>query len=288
MPKVPKIRSSHIFAISLEKLGGWCFFCRQINIKVLYKLLVPLWVCLTSNAQVPKTPSLHFLTISLGKREVWTSKASTNWYYQFRCMWPGMPKLPQITSLIFLCNILIRKWVMKLIFLHADKYESYGQIDTIILMEMVKHPQSTQTGLQYVSNISKKKLEMKLIFCMQVRIKVSYKLILTLWTSQFPTRWYCNYWNIFTISPKKLVIESTFLFSFYKLALLFCMEVARHVESTQKRKLVIFLQRLKKKVCNSFCAVLWCKTFWYFILSRVIFVPTCLVLKLLVVASIVF
>ena len=45
---------------------------------------------------------------------------------------------------------------MKLIFLHADKYESYRQIDTIILMEMVKHLQSTQTGLQYVSNISKK------------------------------------------------------------------------------------------------------------------------------------
>ena len=45
---------------------------------------------------------------------------------------------------------------MKLIFLHADKYESYWQIDTIILMEMVKHLQSTQTGLQYVSNISKR------------------------------------------------------------------------------------------------------------------------------------
>ena len=214
MPKVPKIRSSHIFAISLEKLGGWCFFCRQINIKVLYKLLVPLWVCLTSNAQVPKTPSLHFLTISLGKREVWTSKASTNWYYHFRCMWPGMPKLPQIASLIFLCNILIRNWVMKLIFLHADKY------DTIILMEMVKHPQSTQTGLQYVSNISKKKLEMKLIFCMQVRIKVSYKLILTLWTSQFPTRWYCNYWNIFTIPPKKVSDWVDFFMQFLQVGII--------------------------------------------------------------------
>ena len=154
MPKVPKIRSSHIFAISPEKL--MFFFCRQTNIKVLYKLLVSLWVCLTRHAQIPKTPSLHYLTISQGKCEVWTSKAFTNWYYHFRCMWPGMPKLPQVTSLVFLCNILIRKWVMKLIFLHADKYESYRQIDTIILMEMVKHLQSTQTGLQYVSNISKK------------------------------------------------------------------------------------------------------------------------------------
>ena len=32
--------------------------------------------------------------------------------------------------------------------------------------------------------------------------------------------------------------------SFYKLGLLFLMEVARYVQSTQNRKLVIFLQRL--------------------------------------------
>ena len=36
--------------------------------------------------------------------------------------------------------------------------------------------------------------------------------------------------------------------SFYKLALLFLMEMVRHVQSTQNRKLVIFLQYLKKKV----------------------------------------
>ena len=180
--------------------NGCFFFCQQINIKVLYKLLVSLWVCLTRHAQIPKTPSLHYLTIPQGKREVWTSKAFTNWYYHFRCMWPGMPKLPRITSLVFLCNILIRKWVMKLIFLHADKYESYWQIDTIILMEMVKHLQSTQTGLQYVSNISKRRLRDEVDFCMQIRIKVSYKLILTLWTSQFTTRWCYNWWAWWTFS----------------------------------------------------------------------------------------
>ena len=37
--------------------------------------------------------------------------------------------------------------------------------------------------------------------------------------------------------------------SFYKLGLLFLMEVARYVQSTQNRKLVIF------------CVLLWCKTF---------------------------
>ena len=39
--------------------------------------------------------------------------------------------------------------------------------------------------------------------------------------------------------------------SFYKLALLFLLEVlvTRHVQSTWNRKLVIFLQYLKKKQC---------------------------------------
>ena len=36
--------------------------------------------------------------------------------------------------------------------------------------------------------------------------------------------------------------------SFYKLALSFLMEVPRHVQSIQNRKLVIFLQYTKKKV----------------------------------------
>ena len=31
-------------------------------------------------------------------------------------VWPGMAKLPKKTSLLFLCNTLRKKWVMKLIF----------------------------------------------------------------------------------------------------------------------------------------------------------------------------
>ena len=63
-------------------------------------------------------------------------------------------------------------------FLHSDEHESLLQIDTIIIMGMVKHSQSFQNSkfamsLQYL----KKKLEIKLIFCMQINIKVFYKLI---------------------------------------------------------------------------------------------------------------
>ena len=46
---------------------------------------------------------------------------------------PGMPKLPKITSAIFLqC---FKKEVSEVYFLHADKYESLLQIDTMIQVE---------------------------------------------------------------------------------------------------------------------------------------------------------
>ena len=44
-------------------------------------------------------------------------------------------------------------------------------------------------SLQYLKNISKKKSEMKLIFCMQTNVEVFYMLI--------------SVWNIFTISRKR-------------------------------------------------------------------------------------
>ena len=100
-----------------------------------------------------------------------------------------MPKLPKITSLLFLLQYLKNEVSDEVDFLHADKYESLGQVDTMILMGMVKHSKSSQNNKRAMSfNISKKKLEMKLIFCMQINIKVFYKLISALWASKFPTR----------------------------------------------------------------------------------------------------
>ena len=63
------------------------------------------------------------------------------------------------------------------------------------LMGIVKHSQSLENSkFAMFLNISKKKLEMKLIFCMQINIKVSCKLISTLWASRFPTRSYYHCW----------------------------------------------------------------------------------------------
>ena len=56
-------------------------------------------------------------------------------------------------------------------FMQAGKHENLLPIDSRILMEMVKHSQSSKfaMSLQY----PKKKLKVKLIFCMQINIKIS-------------------------------------------------------------------------------------------------------------------
>ena len=49
-------------------------------------------------------------------------------YYHFRCTWPGMPKLPKIRSLLFFCNILRKKWMMKLIFCMQITMKTYCKL----------------------------------------------------------------------------------------------------------------------------------------------------------------
>ena len=48
------------------------------------------------------------------------------------CVWPVMPKLSKITSLLFLFNIFGKKLVNEVDFLHADKHENFLQIDTMV------------------------------------------------------------------------------------------------------------------------------------------------------------
>ena len=128
-----------------------------------------------------------------------------------------MPKLYQITSLLFLCNVLRNKWLMKLTFCMQKSmkasyilvlwfwwgwssipkitkiaslqclfniskklemkliFNSLGinvsyKVTLSLLMGIIKHSQSIQS-LQYLYKISKKKLGMEFIFCMQINIK---------------------------------------------------------------------------------------------------------------------
>ena len=87
---------------------------------------------------------------------------------------------------------------------------------------------------------------MKLIFwCMQINIKDSYKVI-SLFMDMIK-----DYQN--TQSNKFSFLHADKHQSFFKLALSFSMKVARHIQSTQNRKLIIFLQYLKELRYN--CSV---------------------------------
>ena len=67
-------------------------------------------------------------------------------------------------------------------FLHGDKHETLLQIDTMILMRWSSIPKVLKiASLQCLYTLYQKRgLEMKLIFCMEINIKVFYKLISTL------------------------------------------------------------------------------------------------------------
>ena len=154
-------------------------------------------------------------------------------------------------------------------FLHPDKHKSLLQINTMVLTEMVKYSQSSQNSkLAMYYNISKKKLEMKLLFCMQINVKVSYKLFSTLWALMFPTSWYYHFWWAWSSIFKVLkVITLQYLYNISKkklgMCFIFCMQInikvftswhyrfdgsGQYVQSTLNRKFLILLQYIKKNV----------------------------------------
>ena len=162
---------------------------------------------------------------------------------------------------------------MKLIFCMQISIKAL-QIDTMILMRMIKFSQSYQNSkfamsLQYL----KKEFNLwdEVNFCMQINIKIPYKLIATLWASKFPARWYYHYWWAWSRILKVLSVTSLqYLYnilkkevwnganllladkhwSSYKLALSILMEVPRHTKGSQNRQVVIFLNYVKKKVLH--------------------------------------
>ena len=72
-----------------------------------------------------------------------------------------MPKLPKITSLLFLCNILRKKWVMKLIFflVQINIKACYKLIQWIWQGWSSIPKVNKKASLQCLCNMSKKKLD---------------------------------------------------------------------------------------------------------------------------------
>ena len=151
----------------LMKLIFWL----QISTNVFYKLLASLWVCVVRHAHSTQSNKFEYLRNT--SRKTWRMKFIFCLQINIKCFFKiilsfwvsvaSMPKLPKITSLLFFCNMLRERRVMNLIFLQADKHESFLQIDTMIFdgdgQTFSKFPK-----LQCLYNISKNNLEMKLIF----------------------------------------------------------------------------------------------------------------------------
>ena len=97
-------------------------------------------------------------------------------------------------------------------FLLADKHVRLLQIDTMTLTGIVKHFQSFQNSkvtmsLQYIKKEVRKGV---LIFSLQMNIKVSFRLISTLWASKMPTMWYYHYcwvWSSILIVLKVINLQ---------------------------------------------------------------------------------
>ena len=105
-------------------------------------------------------------------------KVSSNLFYHFRCLWPGMLKLPKIANLLFPWNILRKNWVKTFIFCRQISIKASYKLTQWFLCSWLSVPKVPKiASLQHLYNILKKKFESKLIFCMLVNIKVSYKLI---------------------------------------------------------------------------------------------------------------
>ena len=178
-----------------------------------------------------------------------------------------MSKLLKVTSLLFLCNILLSNEVD---FLLADKHESLLRIDSMILMWMVKLFQSSQNSkfamsLQYIKKEVKDQVDILhadkhqsflKVYFNTLGIKVSFQVDIIIINGHIK-HFKITQSNRFAIPlqyPKKEVRNGGHFWhadkiqSFYKLVLSFLMEVAIHAQNTQNRKLVIFLQYIKKKL----------------------------------------
>ena len=103
------------------------------------------------------------------------------------CLWQAMTKLRKIARLLFLCNVSRKKWVIW--FFHAVKHESYLWIILWFLIWIDKHAQISQNSMFVMSlQYLKKRLEMKLIYC--IHMKLIY------WqTSKFATSWFQHLWH---------------------------------------------------------------------------------------------
>ena len=138
---------------------------------------ITLGVISQTGPKYQKQSVYNIFAISQWKHEGWSwffscwqmLKVFSNSYYHFRCVWPGISKLPKMTSLLFLYNMLKMKLAMQLIFyMQISMKACYKLILRYVWWSIPEVPK--KASLHCLYNIPKK-LEMKVTFLMQINIK---------------------------------------------------------------------------------------------------------------------
>ena len=184
-------------------------FGMQINIEVFYKLILLFWLCVTRHPWITQNKKFAYLrNIS---RKAWVMKLifclqlNTKVFCEIIVsLWvwvAGLPKVSRTISLQYFCNISRKMWRMKLIICLQINIKGFFkkklEIKLIFCMQVnIKHSHKLisklwasmfsakawsnickvlKVVLQYLYNISKKRLGMEFIFSMHINIKVSSK-----------------------------------------------------------------------------------------------------------------
>ena len=112
-PKYPKCKLCISLQYLQKNMGNYFFFIfyLQINTKVVYKVVVSFWMCITRLSQSTQINKFA-ISLKIGRMKLifylqTTSNISSNGYYHFRCVWLGMPSLSKKISFLFLCFLFI-------------------------------------------------------------------------------------------------------------------------------------------------------------------------------------
>ena len=216
---------AYLCSISRKAWAMKLIFYLQINTNIFYKLIVLLWVCMARHAQSTQNNnfiiSLQYLKENVKDGVDFSLLIIVKRFFKvilsFLMCVARHAQITQNKKFAISLQYLKKEVNDEVGFLHAGKHENLLQIDTMILMEMVKHFQSSQNSkftmsVQYL----KKKASDKLIFCMQINIKVAYKLISTIWAPNLATRWYYDYWLAWWSILKLLKVTTLQIFGIFQ------------------------------------------------------------------------
>ena len=143
--------------------------CLQMNIELSYKLIPLTLMSMARPAQIAQNnkfpKSLQYLKKEARDEVNFLCRWASFFYkliLSFCWVLPGMAKVLEMTNMQCLCNISRKNWVMKLMICMLINMKVFYKLIVLFLMGLAKHTQITWVNLQYLYDIFRKKLGVKL------------------------------------------------------------------------------------------------------------------------------